>query len=169
MYVIGIDPGLSGGIAVIDRLLPVDVMDTPVLKGKKSKKFYDIQGMAGVLREYTDKMFTVLAVLERQQAMPTQGVSSTFKTGEGYGIWQGLLTGLSIPYITVHPRTWTKKVLQGARGDGKARSILMARQLFPTAELIPPRCRVPKDGRADALCLAYYGLNWGDIERMGDE
>ncbi|OQA73069.1 MAG: hypothetical protein BWY35_00915 [Firmicutes bacterium ADurb.Bin248] len=97
-------------------------------------------------------------VIERAQPMPGQGVTSTFSTGMGYGIWIGLLGALEIPYSSVRPCEWTRRLLKGVPGEGKARSILLASQTFPGIELVPPGCRKPRDGRADAACLAYYGL-----------
>jgi crossover junction endodeoxyribonuclease RuvC len=98
-----------------------------------------------------------VVILEQAQAMPHQGVSSTFATGRGFGIWEGVLSALDVPYRTVRPSVWTKKVLAGTPGEGKARSIQFALRMFPGAEITPKGCRVPRDGRADALCLAYFG------------
>ena len=50
-----------------------------------------------------------------------------------------------------------RQLFKGEPGEGKARSIAFASRMFPDMELIPPRCRVPRDGRADAACLALYG------------
>jgi hypothetical protein len=42
--------------------------------------------------------------------------------------------------------------------EGKARSIQFAMRMFPSAEITPKGSRKPRDGRSDALCLAYYGV-----------
>jgi crossover junction endodeoxyribonuclease RuvC len=81
-----------------------------------------------------------------------------FSLGRGFGLWQGILSALEIPYREVHPATWTRKVLAGAPGQGKGRSIEFAAKMFTAAELTPPGCRKPRDGRADALALAYWGV-----------
>ena len=54
-------------------------------------------------------------------------------------------------------REVNKKINAGMPGEGKLRSIRFALQMFPGIELTPQRCRKPKDGRADAACLAYWG------------
>jgi len=68
-----------------------------------------------------DKEITFVAI-EKQQAFPGQGSTSTFRTGEGFGIWQGLLAGLQLEFVVVPPRTWQKMLIPGKAGETKARS-----------------------------------------------
>jgi crossover junction endodeoxyribonuclease RuvC len=153
---IGIDPGLHGGIAVIDTALNViGLMDTPILKAE-GKTLYSTVEMTCTLRHFClDE--GVIVILEQAQAMPGQGVSSTFSTGYGFGLWSGIIAALELPHRAVRPSLWTRKVLAGSPGEGKAKSIGFVTRMFPGAELVPPGCRKPRDGRADALCLAYFG------------
>ena len=154
---IGIDPGLSGGIAVIDEHLSVlGLEDTPIIKAG-GKSLYSVADMAAILRRFA-LMGAALVILEQAQSMPGQGVTSTFQTGYGFGLWNGIIGALEIPCRTVKPSVWTREVLKGCTGEGKARSIGFITRMFPSAELTPPGCRKPRDGRADALCLAYWGL-----------
>lgn len=158
MIIIGIDPGMDGAVAAIDgesrQLLRLE--DTPVLQAGKGRE-YDVSGMADLLRSMV-LGHSARVVIERAQPMPGQGVTSTFSTGMGYGIWIGVVGALGIPYSSVRPCDWTRKLLKGVPGEGKARSILLASQTFPGIELVPPGCRKPRDGRADAACIAYYGV-----------
>lgn len=157
--IIGIDPGISGAIAALTIQGEVkELVDTPTYRvgGAKGKTLYNLQEMAQTLRRFALGV-NPLAVLEQAQAMPGQGVSSTFATGRSFGLWEGILGALEIPFITVRPSVWVKTVLAGVAGQGKERSVKFAMQAFPTAELIPVGCKKPRDGRADALCLAWYG------------
>lgn len=139
---------------------PFRVDDCPVVENGKGRDF-DIPEMANVLKEIAAEG-TCFAVLEQSQSMPGQGVASTWATGYGFGLWEGLLVACAIPYRRVRPCIWTKKLLAGEPGEGKARAIGYAMRRFPDAELIPPRCRVARDGRADALCLAEWArLTYG--------
>jgi crossover junction endodeoxyribonuclease RuvC len=150
---LGIDPGLKGAIAAINAqtLEVIEVTDTPTIE-----KMYDISEMAAVIRHMS--LFGVAVVtLEQAQAMPGQGVASTFSTGRGFGLWEGILGALDVPYRVARPHVWTKKVLAGVPGEGKERSIRFALRMFPGCELTPKGSRKPRDGRSDALCLAYYG------------
>jgi crossover junction endodeoxyribonuclease RuvC len=153
---IGIDPGFQGGIAAIDAALNViDVADTPTVS-INCKTTYDIGGMCEILRHFA-LAGDASVILEAVSARPGQGVSSMFSLGRGFGIWQGIIASLAVPSREVHPSVWTKKVLAGVPGEGKARVVDFAAKMFPSAELIPKGCRKPKDGRADALALAYWG------------
>ena len=154
---IGIDSGLTGAIAAIDEKLNIlGLEDTPIIKAG-GKALYDVAVMAAALRRLC-LIGVALVILEQQQAFSGQGVTSTFQTGYGFGLWSGILGALEVPYRTVKPSVWTREILKGCPGDGKARSIGFVTRMFPVAELVPPGCRKPRDGRADALCLAYWGV-----------
>jgi crossover junction endodeoxyribonuclease RuvC len=154
---IGIDPGLSGGIAAINAgsLEVLEIMDTPVITSE-GKRLYDIVGMADIIR-HLSHFGDAVVILEQAQAMPGQGAVSTFSIGRSLGLWEGILAALDVPYRTVRPSVWTKKILAGVPCEGKARSLGFAMRMFPGAELTPKGSRKPRDGRSDALCLAYYG------------
>jgi crossover junction endodeoxyribonuclease RuvC len=155
---IGIDPGLNGAVAAIDEGFNVLALeDTPTVRAK-GKILYNITAMCALLRRLA-LLGDPFVVLEQAQGMPGQGVSSTFSTGYGFGIWSGILGALELPYRSVRPSAWTREVLAGSPGEGKERSIGFVMRMFPGAELVPPGCRKPRDGRADALCLAYWGLS----------
>jgi len=81
---IGIDPGQSGAIAVIDGTCEIiHLSDWPGDEVEAAK----------LIREITKEIShcDIKAVIEKATAMPKQGVSSTFKFGTNYGIWKGIL------------------------------------------------------------------------------
>ena len=101
MY-IGIDPGLSGAVGILaaDGAL-VALHDTPVLilsTSRGSRVEYALPGMAALLRPYTASGVQVF--IEESQAMPGQGISSTWTTGYGFGVWLGILGALGLAYTT---------------------------------------------------------------------
>lgn len=154
---IGIDPGITGAIAAIDAssLALIELVDTPTIMSA-GKRIYDVSEMAAVIR-HMSLLGDALVVLEQAQPMPGQGVTSTFSTGRSFGLWEGLLGALDVPFRTARPIVWTKRVFAGVSGEGKARSIQFSLRMFPGIELTPAGCKAPRDGRADAACLAYYG------------
>lgn len=164
MNVLGIDPGKDGFLCLLPRLSAPTFWPTPtvLLSAKGSKCDYDVAAMRRILAETAAD----LVILEKQQAMPgslhgrTQGTASSFSTGYGYGLWLGLIAGLGLRLVTVHPRTWQAKLCRDIPGDStKARSIMAAGRLFPSVDLrATERCRKQHDGKADSLLLAYYGL-----------
>ena len=174
MLVIGIDPGLKGGVALLGRANP-EVWPTPIIKAVKGS-VYDETEMFNLLDTMPIPLQDLHAFIEQTQAMPiigrkvdecpvchrrpAAGATSSHKIGLGEGIWRGLLGGLRIPYTRVSPRTWQRLMLAGVGQDGmgtKKRSIIRAKQLFPEVSLKPGRCRVDQDGLADALLVADYG------------
>lgn len=146
MIYIGIDPGLDGGLAAIDPDC-VRLWDTPTGRDGKKRR-YLLSEMALLLRQYPSG---TVACLERVHSMPKQGVASSFSFGEGFGLWQGLLAGLGIPFDLVTPQAWKKELMAGAAKEKDA-SRIVAQRLFPTAELHLKK----HHGRADALLIAEY-------------
>lgn len=152
MYMIGVDPGLTGAVAVLDTTGVVQALsDTPTLALKVprgTRHAYDVPGLVELLRPYAGLHSHVL--LEEAQPMPGQGTRSMFTIGLGYGLWLGILASLHLPYTTVRPHVW-KRALH--LGKDKEASRLRAMQLYPGADL-----RRKKDhGRSEALLLAHYG------------
>lgn len=157
MIYIGIDPGLSGGIAFLEQQQATRMMPfaTPTIAGKD----YDIQAMKQMLQQWkdTDSLF---CTIENQISMPGQGLTSTLTTGKGFGIWLGLLAGLEVPFQVISAKQWQNKLFTGTspKLDTKARSEIIAKRLFPTADFRKSdRARKAHDGLTDAACIAEYG------------
>jgi len=160
MIYIGIDPGLSGAVGVIDEgagnaLPKLFVYDTPtaLVEGETTKRKYLGRAMALLLKPFADRS-DVLAVLENVHAMPKQGVSSSFNFGEGKGRWEGILDAYAIPYESVSPQRW-KKAIMADQGKEKSAARFKAMSLFP--ELADYFKLVKHDGRAESLLMAEYG------------
>ena len=149
---IGIDPGLSGAIAVINPDGNIELHDCPIFTiGKKSK--YNPAGMATLLCQYKEPQKTLLVGIEKVHSMPGQGVTSTFTFGEGYGVWLGILAALNISHELITPQAWKKSLMDGQVKDKDA-SRLVAMRLFPEAS---NQLQLKKHhGRADALLIAEF-------------
>jgi crossover junction endodeoxyribonuclease RuvC len=153
MIIIGIDPGLSGGLAALvdglPMLLPMPVADGEI-DGNAVRLWLDERRWAGG---------KAMVFLEKVHSMPKQGVASTFTFAAGWGLIRGILTGLCIPYQLVTPQAWQKELLAGLdRTDTKAAAYLFASRLWPTVDWrASDRCRKPHSGIVDAACIAEYG------------
>lgn len=150
--VVGIDPGLSGALAVLDSQGTVfAVEDLPTLyRGKgRVKHELDPAGLAHLLRPYAAELR--LAVVEQVASRPGQGVASVFSLGHSYGAIVGTLAALVIPVRLVLPATWKAAVGLPAKAEKDASRALAAR-LFPGE----PLHRVKDHNRAEALLLARY-------------
>jgi len=163
MTIIGVDPGLSGAVAILthvtdhDKLTEgnnsLDIFDMPVhhlKRGGKNKREIDRYQLARLVEKCCpiDK-----AIVERVGAMPGQGVSSMFQFGRAVGIIEGILAAMYIPTEYVAPRTWRSyfKVRAGKDSSRERASALMPR----SSELW---ARKKDTGRADAALIALYGV-----------
>jgi crossover junction endodeoxyribonuclease RuvC len=156
-FVIGIDPGAAGAVAILEAGKLVQVFDMPVVEvqvGGKAKRRVAPEILASELRLYN--VSDTVAVVEQVGAMPGQGVTSMFAFGQAYGLVLGVLAGLWIPTTTVTPTTWKKALKLNAGKDG-ARA--KAAQLWPAQA--NEFKRVKDDGRAEASLLAYWRLHHG--------
>ena len=156
MILVAIDPGLSGGLA-IHRGVDIQVYRMPVCDapgGRKGRRI-DVERLRALLAPLVHQ--GALAVIESQQAMPRQGVASTFKTGMGYGLLLGVLGGLGLEVLEVNPRKWKQILPKEKRGE-KQHTIELVGRVFPDVSLIPRGCRVPHDGIADALGILLWAL-----------
>jgi crossover junction endodeoxyribonuclease RuvC len=153
MMIIGIDPGLDGGIAWLaeDGTLTVHIMPTlPV----GTKRALDEVGLAAVLAKTFDAS-TRHAWVELVGPMPKQGLVSTFSFGTGWGLVRGILVGLGIPYTLVRPQEWQRNVLAGLPQGSEA---AVARRRWPQTEWrATERCRLPHSGMVDAALIALHG------------
>ena len=145
---IGIDPGQSGALAMIDEINDVIVLsDWPG----------DEIGAAAIVREIKMKAdhhkSTLLGAIEYVHSMPGQGHVGPFTFGANYGIWRGILAMAQIPFFLVRPQQWQKGIIKKAQD--KKPALAAASRLFPNAELYGPRGG-GKDGRADALLIAHW-------------
>lgn len=152
-FLIGIDPGASGAVAILEKNGKlVHVFDMPsveVMSGGKAKKRVSPEMLAAELKLYADQGAT--AVVEQVGAMPGQGVSSMFAFGESFGLAKGVLAGLGIPTSTVTPGKWKKAMGVNAGKDG---SRAKAAQLWPSQA--GEFKRVKDDGRAEAALIAEW-------------
>jgi hypothetical protein len=134
--ILGIDPGATGAIAMIQPM--VETWDMPATP----------HDLAALLRTFDPA--TTMVYVEHVHSMPKQGVASTFKFGVGFGTILGALAALGIPHRLVPPQLWKRQM--GVTAD-KASARKLAQQMYPTASL----ARVKDDGRAEALLIATWG------------
>lgn len=170
---IGIDPGLTGAVAVI-RGNEIKFMDAPVMQvrvGKSLKNELDPRGCTRLLHScigYAECTLDFFVTIEKVAPMPSfsrnkegeveerrsMGATSAFNFGMGFGIWIGVCAAIGLPYELVHPQSWKRRIMPGMAG-GKDAGRVVALRLYPHAE--DHLSRKKDHGRADALLLARYG------------
>tara|TARA_R110002072_G_scaffold273239_4_gene433954 strand:- start:1233 stop:1739 length:507 start_codon:yes stop_codon:yes gene_type:complete len=162
MIMIGVDPGQTGGIAVIkyNNGYPVllSVIDMPVVEVRNKKSLNAAEAHAYLSSYYPGAWATV----EEVSAMPKQGVSSTFQFGRMYGAIEGILDLNADELIYAKPNKW--KQFFGLRSI-KGEAIDLAIEIFGPHTMftrIGPRGgMVPgTDGCAEAALIALYGAKF---------
>ena len=118
---IGIDPGQSGGIAIIYEDGSIVAEKMPETERDIWEFFYELKRTPAHIR----------AALEKVHAMPKQGVSSTFTFGKGYGALRMALIAAGIPFVDVTPQKWQGDLSCKTGGD-KNVTKAKAQQMFPT-------------------------------------
>lgn len=146
---IGVDPGQTGAIALLDPEGLIDVFDMPTVDGRVSGVLLDD------LEQWSDGRFGTV-VIEDVHAMPKQGVSSTFKFGRSLGVVEGFFAGCRRPIVYVPPSRWKRDLLLGAdKETARARAL----QLWPLKSSLFGR---KKDaGRAEAALIAHWWQRHG--------
>jgi crossover junction endodeoxyribonuclease RuvC len=150
MRIVGVDPGIHGGLAVItinDGAAPalLDAIDIPIV-GVGAKERVDSIAVRDWLRKHQPQH----ACIERAQAMPKQGASSGFKYGRATGSIEATITLCEIPITIAEPSVWKRR--HKLRGKDKEGARQLALQLFPAAHALLAR---KKDhGRAEAALIA---------------
>ena len=109
MKIIGIDPGLSGAIAILENNKIVSIFEIPVMsEGKKNKRQLNSAQLVKLLKDNISKNEEVSVVVEQVNAMPGQGVTSMFNFGQSFGVLKGIFSAMQIPMDFVSPVKWKK-------------------------------------------------------------
>ena len=156
MRIIGIDPGLSGGIAVLDDLKIYDIFDMPIMsEGKKNKNQLNSAQLVNIINEHVLKNEDTFVIVEQVSAMPGQGVTSMFNFGQSFGLIKGICSAMQLPIHFVRPTKWKKyfNLINTSKDASRSRAI----EIFPR---ISEKLKRKKDSnKADAILIASYYYN----------
>ncbi len=105
---ISVDPGITGGIAILDeeKMVVYNIPIKKIVVNKKKKNKYDIQEIVKLLKPYYGK--NVLFVQELVGVMPGQGNLSGFNFGVSAGSTIGIAAALEFEIVEVRPSMWKK-------------------------------------------------------------
>ncbi len=147
---IGIDPGATGAMAIINEVGNIQIIDCPPT----------VAEMADIIRQLNPNIHThPKAMIEKVNPFFKSSAKSAFTFGGNFFAWQAILACFQIPYEFVTPRKWQAVMFDSAKklGDTKQQSFERVTRLYPNldAELKTPRGKI-LDGRCDSLLLATY-------------
>ena len=155
MFIIGIDPGISGSICFLQEGKIIDVIEMPTMTdGKKNKR--QLNG-AQIFNEISKRIKgidkqDIRVAIEQVSAMPGQGVTSMFNFGQSFGILKGICSAMQLPMYFVRPAKWKKyfNLINSEKDASRARAI----EIFPyfSSQL----SRKKDSNKADAILIASF-------------
>ena len=128
MRIIGIDPGLSGAIAVLDNNKVLKIYDMPVMaEGKKNKRQLNSAQLVNIIKENIENREEINVVVEQVNAMPGQGVTSMFNFGQTFGAIKGVCAALNLPIFFIRPSKWKKyfELINSSKDSSRTKAIEM--------------------------------------------
>ena len=153
MKIIGIDPGLSGAIAILENNLVLNIFDMPVMsEGKKNKRQLNSALLVNLLKENITDSEDVAIVVEQVNAMPGQGVTSMFNFGQTFGAIKGICAALELPIYFVRPSKWKKhfELINSSKDASRTKAI----EMYPK---LSNQLSKKKDvNKSDAILIAKF-------------
>ena len=153
MKIIGIDPGLSGAIAVMEDNKVLNIFDIPVMsEGKKNKRQLNSALLVNLLKKNITKEEEVAVVVEQVNAMPGQGVTSMFNFGQTFGALKGICAALELPIFFVRPSKWKKhfELINSSKDASRTKAI----EMYPK---LSSQLSKKKDvNKSDAILIARF-------------
>jgi crossover junction endodeoxyribonuclease RuvC len=154
-HILGIDPGLSGGYALLDDTANLLACGTFPTHTVNKKQRLDGATMGAMFKPLTQTVAYIEAVASR----PRQ--QGQFQFGVNTGIVHGILYAHDIQFTLVSPASWKaqygiKRGEDETKRDKKNEARQIAQSLYPAHA--DKFSRVKDDGVAEAVLIALYGL-----------
>lgn len=144
-YILGYDPGNSGGLVVLDS------DGRPYKAIKYTPKLED--DLVSAIRQF--QLFSCVAYIEQVNGNPKMSAGDAFKFGASAGVVRGAIKSLGIPVVMVTPQKWQGPLrLPTKSADREAHKNLLkeiAKEHFP---MVQDKVYL---WNADAYLIAEYG------------
>ena len=153
MKVIGIDPGLSGAIAILKDNKVLNLFEMPVMEeGKKNKRQLNSDQLAKLIKNNIEIDEEVSVVVEQVNAMPGQGVTSMFNFGQTFGAIKGICATLDLPIYFVRPSKWKKhfELINSSKDASRTKAI----EMYPS--LSNDLAKKKDVNKSDAILIARF-------------
>ena len=153
MKIIGIDPGLSGAIAILENNKVLNIFEMPVMsEGKKNKRQLNSAQLVKLLKDNISENEEVSVVVEQVNAMPGQGVTSMFNFGQTFGAIKGVCAALGFPIFFVRPSKWKKhfELINSSKDSSRTKAI----EMYPS--LSDGLAKKKDVNKSDAILIARF-------------
>ena len=153
MRIIGIDPGLSGAIAILENNKVVGIYDMPVMaEGKKNKRQLNSAQLVNIIKDNINTKEEITVVVEQVNAMPGQGVTSMFNFGQTFGAIKGVCAALNLSIFFVRPSKWKRhfELINSSKDSSRTKVI----EMYPS---LSRQLSKKKDvNKSDAILIARF-------------
>ncbi len=153
MKILGIDPGLSGAIAILEDKKVLGFFDMPVMaEGKKNKRQLNSAQLVNIIKDNVNENEEIAVVVEQVNAMPGQGVTSMFNFGQTFGAIKGICAALNLPIFFVRPSKWKKhfELINSSKDSSRTKVI----EMYPS---LSGQLTKKKDvNKSDAILIARF-------------
>lgn len=150
MRVIGIDPGATGAIVLLENGEPIEWTEMPTVKIGSATRVN-----AAALTDFIASCCSEHVYVEAVHSMPKQGVASSFNFGHSTGTVMGVLGAMGLPHTLVTPQAWKKSA--GLIGTDKDAARARAIQLWPRWTELNKKGK--GQALADAALIARHALS----------
>lgn len=154
-HILGIDPGLSGALALLDLQTRkvTQIWDMPLQDGKVYPEGVAI--IIDMAKGIASAQGSLHAAIENVNSRPGQAHMWAFAMS--VGIVHGCLGALSVPFSLIQPAQWKsscglRRLPTETQADTKTRARRLASKLWP--EHAAEFKRIKDDGRAEACLIA---------------
>lgn len=150
---IGIDPGVSGGLVILEYGKDKDTDFAHVcsiLPMPTTER--DIYDALNIYEDFDPER--VVVYIEKVHSFPSDSAKAAFKFGTSYGFLKGVVTSIGYVLKEVSPQVWQKKYVSGtfsSKNERKNKLKQAAQRLYPTAKVTLKT--------ADALLIADYAYS----------
>ena len=168
MIILGVDPGLSGALALLDceaRRRPrlVSTIDMPVVGEDARRRVW----IAPLTEWLIENPKPEVAFVERAQAFPEQNASSGFLYGRAVGYVEAAILCCGVRLRTAEPSVWKRQMGLARKPEDKtktnlkAASLALARAAFDD---VGERLSLAKhENRAEAMLIGAFGARQMDV------
>ena len=150
-FILAIDPGVTGALALYDPALRdrVGIYDMPIVGGD-----VDPHQLVAIMGKYDISH----AFIERVHPRPKEGVSSVWRFASAYTTVCVVVKLCNVPLVLVTPGRWKKALNLKGGPEGKEQSRARAIETFPYCS--SHFSRKKDHNRAEAALLAVYAVHY---------
>jgi hypothetical protein len=153
IVVVGIDPGINGGISCLENGEISHSIPMPIVKTNLGKRVDPIKLASELNRLNPDRV-----IIEEPQVRPGENIKNHLTIGINFGIIYAIVLGLHYNLTIVPAVTWTRAVHSLITGSKEWETHPPKMKSLKTFRKLYPESKVTHDGIIDATLIAFFWL-----------